>query len=203
MGRCDRRVGAAWRHTPVIHDDPDRRPTRSPLPSLGHRKCCAAGFGKGTPLIAAKPLSWVSPCLTSCCLFSFLWTCRRSGVSSPYGGLAPVCLRCCGCIPAWSLSMSLLCGHVGRRRGTHSTMIGPWYTAGANGGATLLGTMVPARLCVCQSRSSNPHCSPQMVGRVGRMRVRPFDIHLWVCVVAVMGRCDRWFGTSWLHPIGT
>ena len=28
---------------------------------------------------------------------SFLWTCRRSGVSSPYGGLAPMCFRCRGC----------------------------------------------------------------------------------------------------------
>ena len=27
-------------------------------------------------------------------------------------------------------------------------MSGPWYTAGANGGATLLGTRVPAILCV-------------------------------------------------------
>ena len=87
---------------------------------------------QGGALIAAEPLSWVSPCLTSwfhCpgCLsrrtptratraearrhrsaltqnpllmypfFSFLWTCRRSGVSSPYGGLAPMCLRCGGC----------------------------------------------------------------------------------------------------------
>ena len=29
--------------------------------------------------------------------FSFLWTCRRFGVSSPHGGLVPMCLRCCGC----------------------------------------------------------------------------------------------------------
>ena len=29
MGFCDRRVGTAWRHTPVIPDDPDRRPTRN------------------------------------------------------------------------------------------------------------------------------------------------------------------------------
>ena len=72
--------------------------------------------------------------------FSFLWTCRLSGVSSPYGGLAPMCLRCC------------------------VAMSGPWYTAGANGGATLLGTMVLARLCVCQSRPSNPHWLPQSVG---------------------------------------
>ena len=76
--------------------------------------------------------------------------------------------------PAWFHPMVLLCGHVGRRR-THSTMalalcvesasprnvgvdrrracphhrdFGPWYTAGVNVGATLLGTMVPARLCV-------------------------------------------------------
>ena len=27
-------------------------------------------------------------------------------------------------------------------------MSGPWYTASVNGGATLLGTMAPARLCV-------------------------------------------------------
>ena len=69
-------------------------------------------------------------------------------MSSPFGGLAPMCLRCCGCIPDWFLSMSLVCGHVGRRRAHTARWWGPWYTAGANGGATLLGTMVPARLCV-------------------------------------------------------
>ena len=31
MDLCDRRVGAAWRHTPLIHDDPDRRPNRGDL----------------------------------------------------------------------------------------------------------------------------------------------------------------------------
>ena len=44
--------------------------------------------------------------------FSFLWTCRRPGVSSPYGGRAPMCLCCCGCIPAWCRPMALPCGHV-------------------------------------------------------------------------------------------
>ena len=33
--------------------------------------------------------------------FSVLWTCRRPGVFSPYGGLDPMWLRCCGSIPAW------------------------------------------------------------------------------------------------------
>ena len=33
----------------------------------------------------------------------------------------PLCLRCCGCIPAWCCTMALHCGHVGRRR-AHSTM---------------------------------------------------------------------------------
>ena len=91
--------------------------------------------------------------------------------------------------PAWCRPMVLLCGHVGRRR-AHSTMalalcvvcasplgvgvdrrracphrrdVGPWYTAGANGGATLLGAMVPARLCV-----STAVVGPTMVTPEGR-----------------------------------
>ena len=35
-----------------------------------------------------------------------------------------------------------------RRACPHRRDVGPWYTAGSNGGLTLLGTMVPARLCV-------------------------------------------------------
>ena len=35
-----------------------------------------------------------------------------------------------------------------RRACPHRRNVGAWYTAGVNGGATLLGTMVPARLCV-------------------------------------------------------
>ena len=65
---CDRRVGAAWRHTPVVHDDPDRRPNRSAFSLTGPSPILRCWFSKGTPLIAAEPLSWVSPCLTSCCL---------------------------------------------------------------------------------------------------------------------------------------
>ena len=70
--------------------------------------------------------------------------------------------------------MALLGGHVGHRRAhseialyvcvvcasargvgvdrrracPHRLDVGPWYTAGVNGGATLLETMGPARLCV-------------------------------------------------------
>ena len=67
FGLCDRRVGTAWRRTPVIHDEPDRRPNRSAFALTGPSPILRCWFGKGTPLIAAEPLSWVSPCLTSCC----------------------------------------------------------------------------------------------------------------------------------------
>ena len=70
IGCCDRRVDATWRHTPVIHDDPDLRPNRRSFTLTGPSPILRCWFGKGTPLIAAKPLSWVSPCLTSCCLTS-------------------------------------------------------------------------------------------------------------------------------------
>ena len=49
VGLCDRRVGTAWRFTPVIHDDPDRRPIVVPSPSLGHRRFCVAGLARGLP----------------------------------------------------------------------------------------------------------------------------------------------------------
>ena len=64
---CDRRVGTSWPHTQVVHDDPDRRPNRSALTLTGPSQILRCGFGKGTPLIAAGPLSWVSPCIISCC----------------------------------------------------------------------------------------------------------------------------------------
>ena len=67
MDLCDWRFGTAWRHTPLIHDDPDRHPNRSAFTLTGPSPIFRCGFGKGTPLIAAEPLSWVSPCLTSCC----------------------------------------------------------------------------------------------------------------------------------------
>ena len=67
IGLCDRWVGVAWRHTPVIHDNPDHRPNRIAFTLTGPSPILRCWFGKGTPQIAAKPLSWVSPCLTSCC----------------------------------------------------------------------------------------------------------------------------------------
>ena len=68
VGLRDRRVGTACRLTPVIHDDPDCPPNRSAFTLTGPSQMLRCWFDKGTPLIAAKPLSWVSPCLTSCCL---------------------------------------------------------------------------------------------------------------------------------------
>ena len=51
---------------PVIHDNPDRRPNRIAFTLTGPSPILRCWFDKGTPLIAAKPLSWVSPCLTPC-----------------------------------------------------------------------------------------------------------------------------------------
>ena len=100
----------------------------------------------------------------------------------------------CAAVAAFLLGppTASLCGHVGRRR-THSTMalvlcvvcasplgvgvdrrricphrrdVGPWCTAGVNGVATVLGTMV-LRCCVWQSRSSGPQWLPSGSGRLG------------------------------------
>ena len=49
IGLCDRRVGTAWRHTPVIHNDPDRRPNRNAFTLTGPSLMLRDGFGKGTP----------------------------------------------------------------------------------------------------------------------------------------------------------
>ena len=66
FGLCDRRVGTAWRHTPVIHDGPDRRPNRNAFYSHWFIANFALLVWQGDTLMAAEPLSWVS-CLTSCC----------------------------------------------------------------------------------------------------------------------------------------
>ena len=49
FGLCDRRVGTAWRHTPVIHDDPDRRSNRCAFTLTGPSPILRCWFGKGTP----------------------------------------------------------------------------------------------------------------------------------------------------------
>ena len=167
VGLCDRRVGTAWRHTPVIHDDPDRRPNRNAFTLTWPSLMLRCWFGKGTPryrwsryhgcplaslhryhgcplasprvaivgvLEQAHPdkgnTRWgkgtqviisTEPFVDVPHLSPFLWTCRRPGVSSPYGGRVPMCLRCCGCIPAWCCPMALHCGHAGRRK-AHSTI---------------------------------------------------------------------------------
>ena len=49
IGVCDRRFGKAWRHTVVIHDDPDRRPNRNAFTIIGPSPISRCWFGKGTP----------------------------------------------------------------------------------------------------------------------------------------------------------
>ena len=48
MGLCDRRVGAAWRHTPVNHDGTNRQPNRSAFTLTGPSQNVRCWFGKGT-----------------------------------------------------------------------------------------------------------------------------------------------------------
>ena len=51
LGFCDRRVGTAWRHTPVIHDDPDHSPpNRSAFAFIGRSPILHCCFGKGTQI---------------------------------------------------------------------------------------------------------------------------------------------------------
>ena len=135
-----------------------------------------------------------------------------------------MCLRCCGCIPAWFRPVVLLCGHVVRQR-TLSTMalalcvvcaspfgvgvdrrracphrrdVGPWCTAGANGVATVWGTMVlRGCVCVCVAIAvvGPAMGTPQDRGGFG-MIVR-FGFTLWcICVVAVLGIWDRRVGAA-------
>ena len=52
---------------PLTHDDPDCPPNCIAFTLLRPSQILRCWFGKGTPLIAAEPLSWVSPCLTSFC----------------------------------------------------------------------------------------------------------------------------------------
>ena len=73
-----------------------------------------------------------------------------------------------------ALALRVACAsHLGvgvdrRRACPHRRDVGPWYTVSVNGGATLLGTMVPARLGVCVNRGRRAHIGyPRWSGRVG------------------------------------
>ena len=122
--------------------------------------------------------------------FFFIWTCRRSGVSSSSGGVVPMCLRCCGCIPAWFRSMALLCGHVGRRRAHNTMALAVCVVCASPRGVgadrrracphrrdvgALVHSQLPmvlyplghngsARLCVSQSRPSGPQWLHPRIG---------------------------------------
>ena len=130
-----------------------------PLPSLGHRKVCVAGLARDTPdsdeaAIMGVPLPHlVLPLSGRLSRHTPARATRgearghRSALARnsllmypllfPSFGLV-VGLVCPRHMVDWPNVFALLCRDVG----------GAWYTAGANCGATVLGTMVPARLCV-------------------------------------------------------
>ena len=81
-------------------------------------------------------LLWLQSCLVSFDGVT-LWKCG-SPKGTQHDGSGSVCCLC----------IALGVGVDRRRACQHRRDVGPWYTAGANGGATLLGTMAPVRLCV-------------------------------------------------------
>ena len=56
IGLCDQWVGVAWRRTPVIHDDPDRRPNRNASTLTGPSPILRCWFGKGTQVSLSTEL---------------------------------------------------------------------------------------------------------------------------------------------------
>ena len=107
-----------------------------------------------------------------------------------------MCLRCCGCtLPGFArwryfVDMWVAEGHTARwpwlcvlfvhrlavllQTGVghvHTvSMSGPWYTAVVNGGVTLLGTIVPASLCVSIAVVGPTLVTPDGRGGLGGVR---------------------------------
>ena len=151
--------------------------------------CVLATWWTGTKVFA---LRWLHSCLVSFDRVS-LWACgSQKGTQHDDPGC--VCVVC-----AWPRGVD-----VDRRRTCpHSRDVGAWYTDRCQWWCDPLGDNCSCEP-VCVNRGRRTHLGyPRWSGRVGWMRVRSFGIPWWVCVVAVMGRCDRWFGTSWRHPIDT
>ena len=184
-----------------------------PLPSLGHRKFCVAGLARGHPdsgeaAIMGVPLPHLVLPLSGCLSRHTPTRATRGEARGHRSALAQnsllmypllfppfglvVGLVCPRHMVDWPNVFALLCRDVGAL--VHSRC--QWWCdpLGNNGSCEV----------VCVNRGRPTHIGyPRRSGRVGRMRVRSFHIHLWVCVVAVMGLCDRRFGPSWRHPIDT
>ena len=66
IGVRDRWVGVAWRHTPVTHDDPDRRPNRGARTLTGPSQMLRWCVAREHPDIGGTSIMG-TPHITSCC----------------------------------------------------------------------------------------------------------------------------------------
>ena len=154
---------------------PTVAPIVVPLPSLVHRKICVAGLARGTPdsgeaAIMGVPLphlvlpearghrsALAQNSLLMCPLlfpsFGLVvgLVCPRHMVDWPQcvcAAVATPCMVSPDGVTLWTCGSPNDTQHDGVGHVHTVAMSGSWCTAGVNGGATLLGTMVPARLCV-------------------------------------------------------
>ena len=97
-------------------------------------------------------------------------------------------------LPRWWIGPHCLCAAVGTSLsgvGRSRYFVDMWVAAGHT--ARLRG-------CVCGNRCRRTHNGyPRGLVRVGWMRVRFGGIPWCICVVAVIGLCDRWLGTAPRH----
>ena len=164
--------------------------------------------------ISTEPFADVPPSL-------FPWACRRSVVSSPHSGLVPMCLRCClhSCLVSFDRVSLWTCGSP---KGTQHDDLGCvccLCLASRCGCRPASGVSTPSRcralvhsqtpmvlrpfwaqwLCevVCGNRGRRGHNGdPSGSGSFGRMRVRCGCTYLCICVLAMMGYCDRRVGAA-------
>ena len=174
---------------PLTHGDPDCCPNRSAFTLTGPSPILRCWFDKGAPLLAAKPPSWVSPCLTSCCFFLPLdWSSVWCVLALWWTGPHCVCVAVAAFLPGvvrWRhiVDMWVAEGHTAR----WPRLCGLFVHRPRCGCRPASGMSTPSRCrgpgtqqvskvvrpsweqwflrgCVCQSRSFNPHWGPQMVG---------------------------------------
>ena len=165
-----------------------------PLPSLGHRKFCAAGLARGHPdsgeaAIMGVPLPHLVLPLSGCLSRHTPTRAPRGEARGHRSALAqnplrmyppffslPLVLSSVWCVLAiwWTGPnvFALLCRDVGGGALVHSRC--QWW-------CDPLWEQWFLRGCVCVNRGRSTHIGyPRWSGRFGRMRVRSFGIHLWV-----------------------